>query len=251
MDNSACLRDLLAKIATEEASLAKLCNMKETLQNEVETTSDKLEKLQGVNRKQQDKHKQPKKKQKTRQKTNTHCASMSNSIYHGTNMACTSISTRDNVYLAETSVNTEKEHLVMSKSGPLTAARNLMREFDAVKSTQKNVKQRKETLQNEESEQQDERQQLHTLKRKQQHKTTYPKKKQKTGHDANTNCPIVSHNINHDTNIPTSSTSNIQNIKLDETPVDTETEDSLSSNEEEAEAQVQTPINTRRQYRKR
>ena len=58
----------------------------------------------------------------------------------------------------ETSVNTEKEHLVMAKSGPLTAVRNLMGEFDGVKITQKNVKQRKKTLQNEEDEQQDERQ---------------------------------------------------------------------------------------------
>ena len=41
------------------------------------------------------------------------------------------------------------------------------------------------------------------------------------------------------TNITASSTSNIHNIQLDETPVDTETEDSLSSNEE-VEAQVQT-----------
>ena len=182
----------------------------------------------------------------TGKKTNTHCASMSNSIYHGTNMACTSISTRDNVYMAETSVNAEKEHLVMSKSGPLTAARNFMGEFDAVKSTQKNAKQRKGMLQNEEDQQWNERQQLHTFKRKQQHKTTYPKKKQKTGHDANTNCTIVSHNINHDTNIPTCSTSNIQNIQLLETPVDTETEHSLSSNEEEGEVQVQTQTNTRR-----
>ena len=46
------------------------------------------------------------------------------------------------------------------------------------------------------------------------------------------------------TNITSSSTSNIHNIQLDETPVDTETEDSLSSNEE-VEAQVQTKINTR------
>ena len=74
---------------------------------------------------------------------------------------------------------------------------------------------------------------------------TYPQKKQETGHDANTNCTIVSHNINHDTNIPTSSTSNIQNIQLDETPVHTETEVSLSSNEE-VEAQVQTQKNERR-----
>ena len=61
----------------------------------------------------------------------------------------------------------------------------------------------------------------------------------------------MSHNINHDTNIPTCSTSNIQNIQLLETPVDTETEHSLSSNEEEGEVQVQTQTNTRRQYRKR
>ena len=49
----------------------------------------------------------------------------------------------------------------------------------------------------------------------------------------------MSHNINHDINITASSTSNIHNIQLDETPVDTETEDSLSSNEE-VKAQVQT-----------
>ena len=89
------------------------------------------------------------------------------------------------------------------------------------------------------------------MQRKQQYKNTFPKKKQETQHDTNTNCTIVSHNINHDTNIPTSSTSNIQNIKLDETPVHTETEESLSSNEDEVEAQVQTQKNIRRQYRKR
>ena len=47
------------------------------------------------------------------------------------------------------------------------------------------------------------------------------------------------------TNITASSTSNIHNIQLDETPVDTETEDSLSLNEG-VEAQVQTKKNTRR-----
>ena len=88
------------------------------------------------------------------------------------------------------------------------------------------------------------------MKRKQQPKTTYPKKKQGTQHDANTNCTIVSHNINHDTNIPSRSTSNIYNIQLDETPVHTETEVSLSSNEEGVEAHVQTQKNTRKQYRK-
>ena len=60
--------------------------------------------------------------------------------------------------MAETSVNAPKEHLVMAKSSQLTAVRNLMGEFDAVKVTQKNVKERKKTLQNEEDEQKDERQ---------------------------------------------------------------------------------------------
>ena len=106
-----------------------------------------------MKRKQQGKHTQPKKKQKTGQNTNTHCTGMSNNIYHGTNMASTSISTRDNVCMAESSVNAEKEHLVMAKSGPLTAVRNLMGEFHGVKITQKNVNQRKKTLQNEEEEQ--------------------------------------------------------------------------------------------------
>ena len=40
-------------------------------------------------------------------------------------------------------------------------------------------------------------------------------------------------------------------FKLDETLVHTETEESLSSNEDEVEAQGQTQKNTRRQYRKR
>ena len=116
-------------------------------------------------------------------------------------MASTSISTRDNVFVDETSVNAEKEHIVMAKSGPLTAVRNLMGEFHGVKITKKNGKQRKKTLQNEEEQHLDEREQLYTLKRKQQHKNTYPKKIQETGHDTNTHCSIVSHNINHDTNI--------------------------------------------------
>ena len=158
MDHSAEATDLLAQIATEEASLAKLCYIKETLQNEVVTIQEELEKVQGVKRIQQDKHTQPKKKQKMGQNTNTHCAGMSNNIYHGTNMASTSVSTRDNVSMAETSVNAEKEHLVMAKSSPLTAVRNLMGEFDGVKITQRNVKQGKKTLQNQEDEQQDERQ---------------------------------------------------------------------------------------------
>ena len=175
---------------------------------------------------------------------------MSNNIYHGTNIASTSLSTRNNVCVDETSVNAEKEHIVMAKSGPLTAVRNLMGEFDGVKITKKNVMQRKKTLQNEEEQQQNEREWLHALKRK-QHKNIYPKNKQETGHDANTNCTIVSHSINHDTNIAASSTSNIQNIQLDETPLNAEREDPLSSNDEEVQAQVQTQQNKRKQYKHR
>ena len=96
-----------------------------------------------------------------------------------------------------------------------------------MKIAKKHVKQKKETLHNEGEQHEDEREQLH-----------------------NTNCTIVSHHINHDINITASSTSNIHNIQLDETPVDTETEDSLSSNEE-VEAEVQTKKNIRRRYRKR
>ena len=60
--------------------------------------------------------------------------------------------------MAETSVNAPKEHLVMTKSSQLTTVRNLIGEFDGVKVTQKNVKERKKTLQNEEDEQKHERQ---------------------------------------------------------------------------------------------
>ena len=109
MDNSDTLTDLMTQIATEQATLSKLCNIKETLQNEVVAKQEELERVQGVKRK-QEKHTQPKKKQKTGENTNTHCAGMSNNIYHGTNMASTSISTRDNVCVDESSLNAEKEH---------------------------------------------------------------------------------------------------------------------------------------------
>ena len=109
MDNSDPLTDLMAQIATEQATMSKLCNIKETLQNEVVAKQEKLERVQGVKRKQQEKHTQP----KTGQNTNTHCAGMSNNLYHGTNMASTSISTRDNVCVDETSVNAEKENIVV------------------------------------------------------------------------------------------------------------------------------------------
>ena len=82
----------MAQIATEEAALSELCNMQKTLQNEVAAKQAELERVQCVKRK-QEKHTQPKKKQKTGQNTKTHCVGMSNKIYHGTNMASTSIST--------------------------------------------------------------------------------------------------------------------------------------------------------------
>ena len=155
MDNSDQFADILAQIATEEAALSELCNMQETLQNEAVAKQAELERVQGVKRKQQEKHTQPKKKQKTGQNTKTHCVGMSSKIYHGTNMASTSISTGDNVCVDETSVNGEKEHLAMAKSDPLTAVRNLMGEFDGVKITKN--KHRKRTMQNEEEQQQEER----------------------------------------------------------------------------------------------
>ena len=47
------------------------------------------------------------------------------------------ISTRDNIFVDETCVNAQKENLVMAKSAPLPAARNLMGEFDRVKIAKK------------------------------------------------------------------------------------------------------------------
>ena len=99
-----------------------------------------------MKRKQQEKHTQPKQKQKTRQNKNTHCEGMSNNSNHGTTMASTSLSTRGNVCMNGTSVNAEKEHIVMAKSGTLTAVRNLMGEFHGVKITKNNGEQRKKTL---------------------------------------------------------------------------------------------------------
>ena len=140
----------------------------------------------------------------------------------------------------ETSVNAQKEHIVVDKSGPLTGIRNLMAQFHGVKITKENRRQTKETMQND-GEQKDAIEKLHTSKRTQQHKTTYPKKTQETRHDENINSTIVSHNIQHDTNLAATSTSNIQNIQLDETRINAEREDPLSSNEEDMEAQLQTP----------
>ena len=138
----------------------------------------------------------------------------------------------------ENSVDAETEHIVMAKSESLTAVRNLMGELDAVKNTKKTLKQRKQTLQNEEQQHQEEIERLQALrsfKKQQQQKHTYPKKKKITGHNANTNCTIVSSKIDNDTNIVSSSTSNIHNIQLDESPLIAETEDRLCSNEQEVE----------------
>ena len=104
----------------------------------------------------------------------------------------------------------------MDKSCCLTAVQNLIGEFQGVKITKGNGRERKKTLQDV-GEQKDAREKLHTLKSTQQHKTIHPQKTQEIRHDANINCTIVSHNINHNTNIAAHSTSNVQNIQLDET----------------------------------
>ena len=54
----------------------------------------------------------------------------------------------------------------------------------------------------------------------------------------NTNCTTVQHNNSHDKSSPANSTPNIQNFQLDETPLNAETENPMSSNEEEFEPQV-------------
>ena len=94
MDDSDQLTDLIAQIATEKAALSKLSIIKETLQNEVVAKKEELEMAQGVKRKQQEKHTQPKKEQKTTQSTKTHCAGMPSNTFHCTNMASTITSTR-------------------------------------------------------------------------------------------------------------------------------------------------------------
>ena len=104
MDKSDQLLDLEAQIAKEQASLLQLHIMKETLQSEVVAKQEELERVQGLKRKQQKKHRAFK-KQKTEQITNTHCASISNNIFHDTDRASTSISTRDNTFVDETCVN--------------------------------------------------------------------------------------------------------------------------------------------------
>ena len=120
MDNLDPLTDVMAQIATEQAALSKLCFIKERLENEVVAKKEELARAQCVKIKQEE-NRQPQKKQKTRQNTNTHSGGMSNNIYHGPNIASTSISTTHNVSVDETSVNAQKEHTNVDKSGPLTA----------------------------------------------------------------------------------------------------------------------------------
>ena len=135
-----------------------------------------LDGAQGVKRKQQEKLTQPKKKKKHRiQKPIVQVCQATCSIVQ----TSTSTSTRHNVFVDETSVNEQKEHIVVDKSGPVTGIRNLMAEFHGVKITKVNRRQTKETMQND-GEQKDAIEKLHTLKRTQQHKTTYPQKTQET-----------------------------------------------------------------------
>ena len=56
MDKSDQLTDLEAQIATEQASLLQLHIMKETLQSEVVAKQEESERVQGLKRKQQEKH---------------------------------------------------------------------------------------------------------------------------------------------------------------------------------------------------
>ena len=123
---------------------------------------------------------------------------------------------------------------------PLHLSEILLGKFQGVKITKVNGRERKKTLQDVE-EQKDAREKIHTLISTQEHKTIYPQKTQEIRHDANINCTIVSHNIKHNTNIAASNTSNIQNMQLDQTSINAERKDPLSSNDEDFEAQVQTP----------
>ena len=93
-----------------------------------------------------------------------------------------------------------------------------MGEFDGMKITKEKWGRREESLKNEEEQQQDEREQLHTLQQKQQHKNTYPKKNKKQDMMQIPLAQLCHTTLNHDTNIAASSTSNIHNIQLDETP---------------------------------
>ena len=110
--------------------------------------------------------------------TNTHCPGMSINTSHGTNMALTSSSTRDNMSVGETCINGPKQHTVVDNYAPPTVVRNLMGEFHGVTITQTNGRQRMKSHQND-GEQKDSRQQLHNLeckKYKKPHTHRQPKK---------------------------------------------------------------------------
>ena len=79
-------------------------------------------------------------------------------------MTSTSTSTTHNVSVDETSVNAQKEHINVDRSGPLTPVQNLIGEFQGVKITKGNGRERKKTLQDV-GEQKDAREKLHTLKK--------------------------------------------------------------------------------------
>ena len=173
-----------------------------------------------------------------------------------TNMASTSTSTTHNVCVDETSVNAKKEHINVDKYWPPYSCQKSYWRISRSKNYKRKWE-RKKTLQDV-GEQKDAREKLHTLKRIHNNtKPSTPKRTQEIRHNANINCTIVSHNINHNTNIAASSTSNIQNIQLDQTSINAERKDPLSSNEEDLEAQVQTPpkkennTNTDRQVEQR
>ena len=87
---------------------------------------------------------------------------MSINMSHGTNMASTSSSTKDNMSVGETCINGPKQHTVVDNYAPPTVARNLMGEFHGVTITQTYGRQRMKSHRND-GEQKDSRQQLHNL----------------------------------------------------------------------------------------
>ena len=165
---------------------------------------------------------------------------MSINMSHGTNMALTSSSTTHNMSVGETCINGQNQHTVVDNYDPPTVVRNLMGEFHGVTITQTNGRQRMKSLQND-GEQKDSRQKLHTLEWTQLHKTPYSQKTQESVDNGNTKCTIGAQNSNNSTNIQACTTSNIQNMQLVETHIHVETEDTLPSSEEDIEGQMQTP----------
>ena len=138
---------------------------------------------------------------------------MSITMSHGSNMALTSSSTRHNMSLGETCINGQKQHTVVDNCDPPTVVRNLMEEFHGVTLAETNGRQRMKSLQNDE-EQKDSGEKLHTLEWTQLHKTPYSQKTQESVHNGNTKCTIVAQNSNNNTNIQACTTSNLQHMQL-------------------------------------